>query len=239
MHSITILTGLAALPLSSAAIIHSYIPWSKSASSPFLAASRAFAGVPEVNTTVQATTALNTTSLAAASPLAASRQLSNGLDLAVMVQQAELAATTDLLTMARATIDPAVYAVGKENLQIMLNASIKLRINNMALAKNDTSLLRGLAQLEGAQAKEMGMVNSLKGEEGDVKTLQALQAQFQRGIMVNRSLVTEVCCHQRDGDDTDKDVDCPCDCYRDGDCCQQGGAGGCQERDDHWQDPHC
>ena len=76
---------------------------------------------------------------------------------------------------------------------VFINAGIKLRTNNMALAKNNTQLLRGLSQLEAEQAKELGLANKLSGDVAkDVPTLQQLQIAFQRGIAQNRNLQGQV-----------------------------------------------
>jgi len=98
-----------ALPLiasASAVIVHSYVPWSQAAKLQITSrAVPANATVPNANATLASP----------ASALAASRELANGLGLNVMIQQGELAATTDLLAMAqaKAAVDPKVFSVGK------------------------------------------------------------------------------------------------------------------------------
>lgn len=76
---------------------------------------------------------------------------------------------------------------------VLINAGIKIRQNNMVLAKSNPSLLRGLSLLQGEQAKELGLANQLTGDPAkDPTILTALQRQFQAGISANRGTQAEV-----------------------------------------------
>lgn len=94
--------------LGSAALIHSYIPWSYSAKHI----------VPRVtNTTAPTGPASNSTTNSGQAPAAAAiaGEISNGVGLNVIVQQGEIAATTDLMNMMAPgkSTDPTIINSGK------------------------------------------------------------------------------------------------------------------------------
>ena len=83
---------------------------------------------------------------------------------------------------------------------------MKLRVNNMALAKSNTQIIRGLTQvcsscfgqyhlllnvfqIEQSQVIEYGLANNLTGNPTiDMPVLKKLQGDFQAGIQKNKAL---------------------------------------------------
>ncbi|KAF2673947.1 hypothetical protein BT63DRAFT_452003 [Microthyrium microscopicum] len=157
-------------------------------------ASMAYAAAIQTNSPwfrskVIAQKAANSTVTTAAA--AVTKAISDGIDLNVMAAQGELAATQDLMNAVQQgkTADPAVYAAGKKNLMAFVNAGIAIRQNNMALAKNNPQLLRGLSNIEASQAKEVGLTSKLTGDATkDGAVLQSLQKAFQADISTNKGL---------------------------------------------------
>jgi hypothetical protein len=72
---------------------------------------------------------------------------------------------------------------------VFIQAGIKIRVNNMGLAKSNVQIIRGLAQIEESQVRELGMANNLTGNPTlDMPVLKLLQQDFKAGIQKNKSL---------------------------------------------------
>jgi hypothetical protein len=70
-----------------------------------------------------------------------------------------------------------------------MHANNRIRANNMGLAGSNAQVVRGLAQIEQAQVRELGLANNLTGNAArDLPVLEALQTDFKAGIQKNRSL---------------------------------------------------
>jgi hypothetical protein len=70
-----------------------------------------------------------------------------------------------------------------------MQAGVKIRVNNMGLAKSNVQIVRGLAQIEESQVRELGLANNLTGNPTrDLPVLKALQLDFKAGIQKNKSL---------------------------------------------------
>jgi hypothetical protein len=108
--------------------------------------------------------------------------------------EAELSASTDLLELAQKgnPMDKAVYNVGKENLKALQGAGVKIRVNNMQLAKNSPKVLRALTALQAEQAREMELSSKLTGDAtGDLSVLIQLQKLLSSGIQRQQNYKTD------------------------------------------------
>jgi hypothetical protein len=68
-----------------------------------------------------------------------------------------------------------------------VSTGMRIRKNNMVLARTNAQVLRGLAQIEQSQVLDYGAANNLTASS-TVSTLQKLQDQVKAEIQRNRSL---------------------------------------------------
>ncbi|POS75148.1 hypothetical protein DHEL01_v206463 [Diaporthe helianthi] len=123
----------------------------------------------------------------------AAQALADGIQSNIDLQMGEQASVERVkAAVSQDPIDQAAFTAAKTQLLDFVNAGISARENNQAIAPEGNPAIDGLGIVQKAQAEELQLAQSLKGDASDLDIVSQLETDFAGGIKQNQQNAADV-----------------------------------------------
>ncbi|KAH8766142.1 hypothetical protein F5883DRAFT_420667 [Diaporthe sp. PMI_573] len=123
----------------------------------------------------------------------AAQALADGIQSNIDLQTGEQASVEKVkAAVSQDPVDQAAFTAAKTQLLDFVNAGIAARENNQAIAPEGNAAIDGLGIVQKAQAEELQLSQSLKGDASDLDIVSQLETDFAGGIKQNQQNAVDV-----------------------------------------------